>query len=129
MRTATVYCKVCGKKLAFWSMFDNLQYEEEWECLGEFRKKARNVFKSKDGRTCSMFIMDGGAGTKLNPPRPDMKRVKFEMQPCSLYYHTKYCSTCVRKIHFKCVRPRCKGPIRLVRRKNGSATKYTHGGW
>lgn len=129
MRNKTVYCKVCGKKLAWWDMFTNIQYEDEYECLGKFRRKARNVFKDNKGNRVHTFIMDGGAGTEVKPPEPGMKRVRYEMLPCSLYYHTKYCKSCVRKIKGKCARPRCKGPIRLVRRKNGSPTKYTHAGW
>ena len=129
MRNRTVYCKVCGKELAWWDMFSNIQYEDEWECLGEFRKSVHNVFVDKKGDSVKIFVMDGGAGTKVKPPKPGMKRVKSEMKPCSLYYHTKYCTSCVKKIGFKCVRPRCKGKIRLVRRKNGSSTKYAHGGW
>lgn len=119
VRNRTVYCKVCGKKLAWWDMFSNLQYEDEWECLGKFRHKLVNVWISKDRKTITH---------SRKKPR-GAKPLKFEMKYCSLYYHTKYCTACVRKIRFKCVRPRCKGPIRLVRRKNGSSTKYAHGGW
>ena len=121
VRSRTVCCIICNKKLAYWDMFSNLQYEDEWECLGEFRKKLTNVWISKDGKTISH-------GYKT-APSPGAKPLKSEMAPCSLHYHTKYCTSCVRKRHFKCVRPRCKGKIRLVRRKDGSSTKYTHGGW
>lgn len=129
MRSRTVYCKVCDKPLAFWDMFSNLQYEDEWECLGEFRRAVRNVFRDSKGKRVHVFVMDGGAGTIVKPPEPGMKSVKYEMLPCSLYYHTKYCTSCVRRIKFKCVRPRCKGKIRMVRRKGGASTKYAHGGW
>lgn len=124
VRNRTVYCKVCGKELAWWDMFTNIQYEDEWECLGEFRKKLTNtwVYKEKDGNKITAH------GHKTSP-HPGAKPLKSEMSPCSLHYHTKYCTSCVRKIGFKCVRPRCKGKIRLVRRKDGSSTKYAHGGW
>ena len=121
MRNRTVYCKVCDKKLAWWDMFTNLQYEDEYECLGEFRKKLTNVWVHKEG--------DQKIITHSRKKPRGAKPLKSEMNPCSLYYHTKYCKSCVRKLKAKCVRPRCKGPIRLVRRKDGSSTKYTHGGW
>lgn len=129
VRSTTVHCKVCGKKLAFWDMFMNIQHEDEYECFGEFRRKAENVFVDKEGNKCHSFTMDGGAGTIMDSPKPGMKRVKYEMLPCSLYYNTKYCKSCVRKIKYKCVRPRCKGPIRIVRRKDGKPTRYGHGGY
>ena len=121
MRNETVYCKVCGKKLAWWDMFTNIQYEDEYECQGKFRKKLVDVWISKDRKTTT----HGGK----KPPSPGAKLLKSEMNYRSLYYHTKYCKSCVRKIKGKCVRPRCKGPIRLTHRKDGSLTKYAHGGW
>lgn len=119
VRTRTVCCKICDKELAWWSMFDNIQYEEEWECLGKFRKKLKNAWISKDRKTITY---------SRKKPR-GAKPLKSEMSYCSLHYHTKYCKSCVRKIRFKCARPRCKGPIRLVRRENGTSTKHAHGGW
>lgn len=121
MRNKTVYCKVCDKKLAWWDMFTNIQYEDECECLGKFRKKLTNVWISKDRKTTT----HGGK----KPPTPDATPLRSEMAHCSLHYHTKYCKSCVRKLKGKCVRPRCKGPVRLVRRKDGSVTKYGHAGW
>ena len=128
MRNETVYCIDCGKKLAWWDMYINLQYEAEWECLGELKKKVRNVFiNPKTGTRVHSFTMDGGAGTILPPPEPGMKRIHYEMQSCSLLNKTKYCNGCARKRNYQC--PICGGSIKLVRHSNGKGTKYTHGGW
>jgi len=128
--THEVYCKDCGKKLAWWNMFDNIQHEEEWECNGQFRRKAHNVFVNPKTETkIACFVMDGGAKTILEPPEPGMKRVTYEMLPCALYYHTKYCATCARKRRYQCGRPRCKGHLVKVRNKDGSSTRHTHGGY
>ena len=130
MRNETVYCKDCGNKLAWWDMYTNIQHEEEWECDGQFRRKAHNVFvnpKTKARVAC--FVMDGGAGTVLPPPESDMKRVAYEMNYCALIYKTKYCRKCAEKRHFHCGGPRCKGHLVKVRNEDGSSTKHTHGGY
>lgn len=125
VKSRTVYCKVCGKKIAFWDMFHNLQYEDEYECFGEFRRKTRgNLWKSKDGKITLHSNRRDAENKKKYPIE-----VKYETLPCAIYYNTKYCKSCVRKIKYKCVRPRCKGPIRIVRRKDGKPTKYGHGGY
>ena len=129
MKTHYVFCKDCRKELAFWSMFDNLQYEEEWECNGKFRRKAHNVFKSKNGKRVSCFVMDGGANTVIDSPESNMRRVKYEMWPCSLSRNTKYCRKCAQRRHFKCGAHKCKGKIVKVKNKDGTNTKHSHGGW
>jgi len=119
MRSVNVHCKVCGKKLAHWDMFTNMQFEDEYECLGTFRKTLHDVWRSRDNKHSII----------TNSPPAGYVRQKTETNFCAIYYQTKYCKSCVRKLHGHCVRPRCKGPIRLVRRKDGSSTKYTHGGY
>ena len=114
-----VLCKVCNKVLAHWDMFSNLQWEDEYECLGTFRKTLHDVWRSKDGKH----------SIRTNSPPVDYVQQKTETNFCALYYHTKYCKKCITRLHFKCVRPRCKGPVRLVRRKDGTTTKYAHGGY
>lgn len=121
MRNRDVICKDCGKKLAHWDMFSNLQFEEEWECIGKFRQKVEDHWRTKNGKGI------------LISSTPDLEKypilLKSQMNYCSLIYHTKYCRKCAYKRHFKCGRPRCKGRIVKVRKSDGGNTKYTHGGW
>ena len=125
MRSEHIYCKVCGKELAWWNMFTNIQYEDEYECQGKFRRLTHGkLWKSKDGKSILHSSRKDTENKKEYPIE-----VKSEILPCALYYHTKYCKSCVRKIKYKCVRPRCKGKIVLVRRKDGKSTKYGHSGY
>lgn len=119
MRNETVFCKDCGKRLAWWDMFTNIQHDEEWECIGKFRRTLHNTWKSEDGKTI----------LHAREPGPGMVPLKSETSYCSLYYKTRYCKTCARRRHYSCGRPRCKGRIVKVRNRDGSATKHTHGGW
>jgi len=120
MHNETVYCKECGEELAWWDQFTNMQYKEEWECTGEFRKKTDHLWRSKDGKMT------------LYARKPDKEhpiKVNSEMKYCALCRHTKYCRKCAYKLKFRCSAPRCKGIIRKVRNEDGTPTKYGHGGW
>ena len=110
-------------------MFTNIQYEEEWECTGEFRKRVYNVYRDKTGSKVATFVMDGGKSAKKDIKLPKgAKRIKYEMKPCALYNKTKFCRKCAYKLHFKC--PVCGKVIRKTREKaTGKSTKYGHGGY
>lgn len=127
VHSETVCCKECGKEIAFWDMFSNLQREEEWECQGEFKKRVHNVYE-KDGHKVASFVMDGGVSAGKDIELPEgAKRVKYEMQSCALHNHTFFCRACAYQLRFKC--PKCGASIRKRKNKNGSGTKYDHGGW
>ncbi len=123
----TVYCIKCGRKIADWDMFSNLQWEEEWECQGESKERVHNVYE-KDGRQVASFVMDGGEsiGKDIKLPK-GAKRIKYEMKSCALRNHTFFCRDCAYKVRFKC--PKCGASIRKRKNRNGSGTKYDHGGW
>lgn len=121
----TVYCKECGKEIAFWDMFSNLQYEDEYECDGNFRKSTKgDLWKSKDGKH-QLHAHKRDEEDKIKYPI----LVKSETLLCALYHKTKYCKSCARKLKYKCGRARCRGILRLVRRKDGKTTKHQHGGF
>lgn len=124
----TVYCKKCGKELAWWDMFTNIQFKEEWECQGKFKKRVHNVYLDKERHRVAKFIMDGGASKNKDIKLPSgAKRVKYEMKSCALHNHTFFCRECSYKLKFKC--PICNSIIRKRKNKDGSGTKYDHGGW
>ena len=84
VRSENVICSDCGKKLAHWDMFSNLQFEEEWECLAKFRRTVHDMFRSINNPKSSS-----------NVQRDEFQiPIKTEMNFCSLYYHTKYCRKC-----------------------------------
>ncbi len=121
MKNETVYCKDCREKIAWWDMYSNIQYEEEWECPAMFRQKV-------DGQCWR----DKSGHNRLWARQPDAAHpypVKSERNYCALIYNTKYCRKCAEKKHFHCGRPRCKGLLVKVRNKNGSSTEHTHGGF
>jgi len=111
MRNKTVRCKKCEIEIAHWDMFSNMQFEEEYECMQTYRRKLSaesRVFKMVKGKEALQ---------------------RSEIRYCSLDHNTKYCGGCARRLKYRCSRPRCKGVLRKVRNKDGSCTKYTHGGW
>ena len=113
-----IYCKSCGIKIAYWSAFDNIQLEEEWECNGQFR------------RTCPPDSWIKGKSKYFGGDCPKgARQLKTEIKPCALYFDTKYCPICAKKQHYKCTRNRCNGRLLKVRNKDGSSTIYTHGGY
>ena len=124
MHNETVYCKECGKELAWWDKFTNIQYEDEYECDGKFRRLTSMVWKSKDGKNTLYARRRDVEDRKKYPIE-----VKSKLLYCALYHKTKYCHSCARKLKYKCSRPRCTGVLRLVRRKDGKPTKYQHGGY
>ena len=128
VHSETVYCKECRKELAWWDMFSNLQYDEEWECQGEFKERVHNVYINKEGYKIAEFVMDGGASQGKDIKLPDgAKRVKYEMKRCALHNRTFFCRKCAYKLKFKC--PKCGASIRKRKDKRGKGTKYDHGGW
>lgn len=118
VRNVTVYCKDCGKELAWWDMFTNRQYEEEWECIGKFRRKILE-FASTHNRKSRCTVQTGEYQVPIHS----------EMAYCSLHRHTRYCRTCAYKRQFKCGAHKCTGQLVKVRNRDGSCTKHTHGGW
>jgi len=86
-----IYCSGCGKKL--WS--DDLQLEDEYECQAEIQRK----------------VQGGALWVTLKNGKE--KRLKTEMCQCDRHL----CVKCARTRRFKCTRPQCKGPLRLVKKE------------
>lgn len=128
MHTEHVYCLRCNKELSYWGPDFNFQKEEEWECLGKYRRRVQNVFRDSRGTRISSFVMDGGAGTVVPLPK-GMKRIKTELWFCSLTFHTKFCAICAKKLKYRCSRKGCKGELKKVREFDGKPTEWTHSGW
>lgn len=112
--THDVYCKKCGKNLAFWSGFgDNMQYYDEYQCTGKAWKKIEHYHFGKT--------------TQYNdePPTPEYiiecygKLLKVlhhmkELWDCWMVNETYFCKECAKKLKYKC--PICGGKIKLSRK-------------
>jgi len=100
--THEVHCCICNKKLAWWSMYDNIQHEDEWECNNtKLRRKIserRRVYRTKKN------------GERIY--------YKYEYLDCSSRYvnNSVYCGKCAKKLKFKCKNCRT-GKIKLSRKK------------
>lgn len=92
-----VYCKKCGRELVRDTPWGGpIVREDVYECQGEFRQRVDFV---------------------------GSKRIKTITVLCASQYQTQYCKGCTVSLRGCCGRPRCKGVLRLVRRKNGCMTK------
>lgn len=103
--THDVNCKNCGKHLAWWSQWDNIQYADEYQCKGAIRTRNNeflmNVFSDKDFK-------------KLNVIKKE-KRLGFTRWTyCKIKNHTYYCETCAKKLKHRC--SVCGGKIVLTRK-------------
>ena len=96
--THDVYCKKCGKNLAFWSGFgDNMQFADEYQCIGK-------VWKYQEywryGKTISyrnsVPTLEETGGYKAT------HHIK-ELWPCHLQNETYYCAECAKKLKYKCI--------------------------
>lgn len=109
--THNVYCKKCRTQIAFWSMFDNFQYKDEYECCGRVWQKQDNYWKLKKTTFCGHYpdedqIKEAGEGIP--------KKVTKKLTWCSIKNHTQYCEECAKKMNFKC--PNCGKEIKLTRK-------------
>ncbi len=100
MNTHTVKCCNCNKEIAWWSMFDNIQYEEEWECNN-------TTIRRKVPKNCQS-IKTLKSGKKI--------RLKYENHHCSISNGSVYCRKCAYKLKFKCKNCK-KGKIKLSRKE------------
>jgi len=106
--THDIYCKKCGKNLAFWSGFgDNMQFADEYQCTG-------NVWKYheywKYGKTTayrdSVPTLEETGGKKATHHTK-------ELWPCHFQNDTYFCADCAKKLNYKC--PICGKEIKLMR--------------
>jgi hypothetical protein len=113
--THDVYCKRCGKNLAFWSGFgDNMQFANECQCQGEVWVKSEHYHYGK-----TTTYSDEPPSDEEIKKRNKGKLVKIihhtrEKRPCFIINETYFCEDCAKKLHYKC--SVCKGKIKLTRK-------------
>jgi predicted restriction endonuclease len=94
-------CRDCGIKLAWWSMFDNIQSEDEYHCQGVTNKNGKllssNYKKLTDEEYNSLC-------------RKEDKKVTL----CKVEHNTTFCKKCAKKLDYRC--PVCGGEITLSRK-------------
>lgn len=113
--THDVFCFICNKQLAWWSMFDNIQYADEYTCQAaiieatnkplmkdvpqddEHLKKLQKVIDKK-----KKWIVD------------ETERRDFWTY-CRIKNKTYFCESCAKKLKLKC--PECGGKIKLDRKR------------
>lgn len=117
--THDVNCRKCGKKIAWWSQFDNIQYQDEYECQGEIWKKWKGQWQGLN--SSGKRVWSGNFKPSIRELKDDdMKHVKTikpltkELWPCSLENQTQYCRECAKELDFRC--PKCGGNIKLIRK-------------
>lgn len=100
MNTYAVKCCSCNEKIAWYSMFDNIQYKEEWCCNNE--KLRRKVPKN-----CKVIkTLKNGKEIYL----------KYEKRSCAVTKDSVFCDVCAKRLKYKC--PNCRtGRIKLSRKK------------
>lgn len=115
--THEVNCKICGKKLAFWSGFgDNMQFANEYECQGSVMIPRKNTWR------LGMHTYHGFKPTKAQI-KNDIKeqkgnveliRVTEESTSCYVQHDTYFCENCAENLKYKC--STCGGKIKLTRK-------------
>jgi hypothetical protein len=110
--THDVFCRKCGKNLAFWSGFgDNMQYYDEYECQGRVWRKNEHWHygKTQTNRkpTNEDMIEEHGKVMKVTH---HMKELWY----CFLVNETYFCEDRAKKLNYIC--PKCKGEIKLTRK-------------
>ena len=111
MSTHDIYCKKCRCHIAWWSMYDNIQYQDEYECCGK-------VWKKLEGYWCGKKWTGNFKPTKSYMKEIGITSVKpktKELRHCSIINYSQYCSKCAKELHYKC--PDCGKKIKLVRKK------------
>ncbi len=116
--THEVYCKICGKKLAWWSVFDNVQYADEYQCSAAIENKTNRIIMDD-------VVQDDAHLKKL---RDILKRERVDVYDkkdkklclernwsyCNNLHETHFCESCARKLNYKC--SVCGGKIVIERR-------------
>lgn len=110
--THDVVCRKCGKEIAFWSMYNNIQHAEEWECCGAILDYEYNPKLEKN-----VLFADGLSKDKIAPYIKAHKLTNKDWSYCHLINHTYFCKRCAKKYNYVC--PECGGKIIKVRDENG----------
>jgi hypothetical protein len=119
--THDVFCRKCGKNLAFWSGFgDNMQFADEYQCQGKVWKKHVGYWQGLN--SSRKRIWSGNfKPTKRYLKEEGMRLVKEikpftkEKWPCYIEHETYFCKDCAKELKYKC--PKCKGEIKLTRKR------------
>ncbi len=99
MNTHTVQCCNCDEEIAWYTMFHNVQYQEEWTCNNE-------TIRRRVPKNCKV-VKTLKNGKKIH--------LKWETVCCEVSKGSVYCRTCAYKLKFKCKNCR-KGKIELSRK-------------
>jgi len=109
--THDVICRKCGKNIAWWSQWDNIQYRDEYECQGKVWQKYEHWHfgktQSNAEPTPEYVIECYGKPLKV-------KRHSKELWHCSIVNNTQYCEECAKELKYRC--PKCGGEIKLTRK-------------
>lgn len=116
--THDVNCKRCGRELAWWSMFHNIQRANEYTCSAAIQEDTNELIMDD-------VIQDAEHLRKLQKIIDkkmldvieiiDGKRCCTHRNWTYCYIHndTYYCESCAKRLKFKC--PVCGGKIKLSR--------------
>ena len=113
--THEVICLMCEKALAWWSMFHNIQREDEYVCSAAIREDDNKLIMDK-------VVQDDEHFDKLNEIVEREKLNTYEIDDkgrkcctyrgwtyCNIKNNTYFCGSCARKLKYKC--PVCGGTI------------------
>lgn len=110
MHNEDVNCKKCGKHLAWWDMFTNIQYENEYQCSAIVTYHSDGRRKHPD----NLLIMDNVI--PFNDEKSDeikrlttdvwgvktmrgKKMLKDNWSYCEIVNHTAFCEECTKKFN------------------------------
>lgn len=110
--THDVNCKKCGERIAWWSMFDNIQHQSEWECSGLILDYRYNPDLKKNEVIGNRLLLD-----RLDTYLKLKNISRRDWSYCSIINHTVFCEKCAKKLKFIC--PDCGSTIIQTRNRDG----------
>jgi len=117
--THYINCHKCGTEIAFWSMFDNIQHEEEWECCGAILDYRYNSKLEKNKR-----IADGFTKDDITLYLASHGLTGKDWSYCHLINDTSFCKKCAKKLNYIC--SDCGSKIVKKRDENGYCVKKNY---
>jgi hypothetical protein len=114
--THNVNCHECGKQIAWWSMFNNIQYQDEYECSAAIDTRNNTMFMDEvhdDDESLDNLqkIIDEKQLEKMD----GNTRTECNWNYCKIKNDTTFCKSCATKLKMKC--PVCGGTIWLGRKR------------
>jgi hypothetical protein len=117
--THDVVCKKCGKQLAWWSMFHNIQHDNEYACSAAVQEDTNELIMDNviqdDEHLNKLSEIIKEKGLDAIETREDGKRycTHSNWTYCYIGNETHYCEKCAKRLKYKC--PVCGGTIKISR--------------